>query len=94
MKAIRRSWNAETEDWVECEPLFSSPIAFLNRFIKTNCDYNMIESPSIMGALCRTFTWFNESMPDRYVVMNATKKCTTARLFVHHKLRVEHIWYH
>lgn len=94
MKAIRRSWNIETGDCVECEPLFDSPIAFLNQFIKTNVNYNMIESPSIMGNLCRTFTWVDEEMPDWYVVVNATKKCTTGRLFVHHKLRVEHIWYH
>ena len=94
MKATRRTWNVAREDWEEVEPMFATPIEFLNSLIEKNPDLEMVESPSILGALCRTFTWYAENLPGTYVVVNATKKCTTARLFRKHQLRAEHIWYH
>lgn len=94
MKAITRSWNQFTEEWEEREPMFNGPIPFLTQLTKVNPDMMLVESPSIMGGLCRTFTWHCETVPGTYVVINATKKVTTARLFRKHQLRAEHIWYH
>lgn len=94
MKAIRRTWDVDKEMWEECEPMYDTPIDFLNHVADVFPEFEMVESPSIMGDLCRTFTWYVENFPGTYVVVNATKKCTTARLFRKHQLRAEHIWYH
>lgn len=92
-KNIRRGWDPELKMMVECEPLFNSPFEFLNQFIRVNPGFNMVESYSPMYPLCRTFTWFDDEIPGVYVVVNATKKITTARLFRNHNLREEHVWH-